>query len=229
MYPFSVIFRGGGYNWPFKIRLLFAIRKALGGHRSVSYAQAFPKELYPIKIEDLPPTLQLEFQKRINEAERFGFEKVVLHKSDTIGCQLRYLCILVNRERDTLWNISFIHATLGSKSKSVWAAGLRTDLKDGTILLTCEELTIPKYLIKPNHKIEILSKGATVDSILRHHQNRLCMIPRDQLSIIPKEDILGFLLNRSQIDFRDFLASGVFRIITDQEVDKLKKVRFDFE
>jgi hypothetical protein len=230
--PYAEIIKGKDFKWPLSVRLIVVIRKFmsdLGWKMRAGCAHGFPAKVNPTNLDDLPQTMQAGFQKRISEAESFGFQMIVLNKTDTIGNQVRYGCHLVNQNRDTLWNIGFLKTQLGSLSKSAWVNSLRTDLQDGTILLSVQAQMLPKYLLQPHQKIEFLSENESNDNLLAYHQDRLAKIPHGQILYIPEYDIIKFLIEQSNKDFSDLLATGMLRKITPKEIDRLKRIQIDLE
>jgi len=228
--PFRMILRGGsGGNWPFLLRLIVTARKALGWHFPATEGLAFRAEAPSLEVEELPLCLQAEFRDRLREAEELGFQRIRLAKGYRIGFSVNYGCTLCSHDRTTILTVTAARSAVGAVTGALRALGLRTDLLDGTVLLTGRGKEGLERLLEPRYRTEMLAESASIANLVHHHRQRLQGVPHDQVATLPADDLPGFLARRAQTEFHELVAMGLFRKLTDRETARLCQVRFDFE
>jgi hypothetical protein len=227
--PYAALLQGGGSVWPIRVRIRFALRKAIGWHFPANSARTYPIQGLTLEERKLPPSLRDEFPRRSREVEECGFLRVAYNKSNTLGYQVSYTCTLIGDDRSTVATIVAIRTRLGSLSNSAWAVGFRSDLSDGTILLTVAGPQIQPCFFRPHQRWEVMPEQTPITALLRRHRERVSAVPASQIARVPTEGVAEFLLVQAQADFSDLLASGMFRRLSSREIANLKGVVFDFE
>ena len=107
--------------------------------------------------------------------------------------------------------------------------GLRSDLADGTILITGRGPKLPSYMIRPHQKIEMLPESTQMAELVQRHRERLSRIPEQQVVVVPTDGVTDYLLASAKGDWKDFMATGMFRKLSAREVAHLREIQFDFE
>lgn len=227
--PFSAIFNGAGEGWPFWVRLIFAFRKATGLHYSAAHAQSAPEEWRGVDTGDLPASARKSLEGAIAEIEPHGFELFGTTRSDTIGLQISYNSVLISEDRATICTITALRTGLATMSSSVLITGLRSDLTDGTILITGRGPKLPSYLIRPPQKIEMIPESSHAAELVQRHRDRLRCFPAQQVVLVPTEGVADYLLKSAKGDWKDFMATGMLRRLSAREVARLREIQLDFE
>lgn len=227
--PYSAILNGGGNGWPVWLRLMFSFRKATGWHYTAPHARSAPERWHGLEIGDLPASARQRLQSGIADISRHGFRLFGIARSDTIGMQVSYNAVLIAGDRTTVCTITALRTGLGTMSRSAFVTGFRTDLADGTILITGRGPKLPSYMIRPHQKIELLPETTQTDELVQRHRERLSSISEQEVVHIPTEGVADYLLARAKGDWEDFMATGMFRMLSPREVARLREIQFDFE
>lgn len=225
--PYSAIFNDA--SCPLPVRLLIVLRKAVGWHYAPSYARAAPGSWQPVEMATLPASARQGLESAVAEIEPHGFRFFNVTKSNTIGLQASYNCVLVADDRETVCTITALRSGLKTLSRSTFVASLRSDLADGTMVLTGCGPKLPSYFIRPHQKIELFPESTPISELALRHRERLRTIASQRVAMVPSEDIADYLLARAKRDWEDFMATGMFRKLSDQEIARLIDIQFDFE
>lgn len=224
--PYSDIF-GDKATFPFPLNIVFGLRKAIGWQETPRFAISLESLLRPLAISDLPLSLREDFQGRIRESEECGFKTIFINKTDTLGTIVNYASLHCSVDQKTLLRISAMGIAIGKFSQGEWVSALRTELQDGTVLLTNTKV-LPAFMTLPNYQIESLPGRTPLAELCRVHSVRINSIPEEQIVQIPQEEIVPFLKTRAEAELQERLARGHTRKLTEKEAEKLRKVEFDF-
>jgi hypothetical protein len=227
--PYSVIFSGGGKGWPLGIRLMVAFRKVVHWHYKATYARCAPERWCRVDVGNLPVSAREGLQVAITEIEQHGFRLYGTVRADTIASQVSYSSVLISEDRAAVCTAVALRMRLGAISRSVFATGLRSDLADGTILITWRGPKLPAHMIRPHQKIETLPESTDGVDLVRRHYDRLRCLPAQQIVLVPSDRVDDYLLERTRRDWEDFMATGMFRKLSAREVARLRAIQFDFE
>ena len=143
--------------------------------------------------------------------------------------QVSYNAVLITDDHTTGCTLTTLRTGLGAISRFAFATGLRSDLADGTILLTGRGPELPSYMIRPHQKIEMLPESTQTEELFQRHRERLGRIPEQQVVLIPTDRVTDYLLARAKGDWEVFMATGMFRKLSVHEVARLSEIQFDFE
>lgn len=227
--PYSVIFDGAGNGHPLWVSLIFAFRKAMGWHYPAAHARSAPEQWRSLTIGDLPASARQRLESDIADIAHHEFRLFGIVRSDTIGMHVSYNAVLIANDRTTFCTVIAIRTGLKTMSNSAFATGLRSDLADGTVLLTGRGPKLPSHMIKSHQKIEMLPETTQTVELVQRHRERLSSIPEQQIFHIPTDGVADYLLARAKGDWADLMATGIFRKLSAHEVARLKKIHFDFE
>lgn len=227
--PYSAIFSGGGHSFPLWLRLLFAFRKVTGWHYTAAHARSAPEEWHGLEIEDLPASARQGLESGISDIARHGFRLFGIARSDTIGMQVSYNAVLIADDRTTFCTITALRTGLGTLSRSAFATGFRSDLADGTILITGRGPKLPSFMFRPHQKIEMLPEITQTDELVHRHRERMRGISEREIVRVPADGVADYLLARAKGDWEDFMATGMFRKLSAREEARLREIQFDFE
>lgn len=227
--PYSAIFHGGGHGFPLWLRLLFAFRKATGWHYTAAHARSAPEQWRGLEIGDIPASARQGLESGISDIMRHGFKLFGVARSDTIGMQVSYNAVLVADDRTTFCTITALRTGLGTMSRSAFATGFRSDLADGTILITGRGPKLPSFMFRPHQKIEMLPETTQTDALVQRHRERMRGISEQQIVHVPTDGVADYLLARAKGDWEDFMATGMFRKLSAREEARLREIQFDFE
>ena len=225
--PYSAIFRGNGL--PLWIRLVFAFRKAAGWHYTAAHARCAPGRWRSLEIGDLPVSARQRLESVIADIERHGFSLFGIARSDTIGMQVSYNAVLIADDRTTFCTITALRTGLDTLSRSAFATGFRSDLADGTILLTGRGPKLPSFMFRPHQRIEMLPETTQADELVQRHRERMRGISEEQIVHVPTDGVADYLLARARGDWEDFMATGMFRKLSAREESRLREIQFDLE
>ena len=78
-------------------------------------------------------------------------------------------------------------------------------------------------------KLEMFPETASTRDLVLRHRSRLTGISSSDMTTIPRDGVPEFLLRRAQLDFQTLIQSAGMRKLTDDEVERLKRVQFDFD
>jgi hypothetical protein len=225
--PYSAIFTSNGL--PLWIRLVFAFRKAAGWHYTAAHARCAPERWRGLEMGDLPVSARQGLESVVPDIERHGFSLFGIARSDTIGMQVGYNAVLIADDRTTVCTITALRTGLGTMSRSAFATGFRSDLADGTILLTGRGPKLPSFMFRPHQRIEMLPETTQTDELVRRHRERMGGISEEQIVHIPTDGVADYLLARAKGDWEDFMATGMSRKLSAREEARLREIQFDFE
>ncbi len=226
--PYKTIL-GADSGMPFARRVWVAFRKMTGLRGIPPNGRATSVNRNLLEIADLPPSLRASFTSRTRELEAQGFESVMLSKTDTVGAWAQYTSVLCSGDRTTLAILSAARLWDGLSRREAHASVFRTDLQDGTVLTTGISPPLPPYLIRPRRLVETFPETTPVPEILAHHRDRLIGIVPVRITPIPEVDTIDFLRDLFNDDLQELFAPpSPFRRLTDTEVERLRRVSFDF-
>jgi hypothetical protein len=227
--PYSFILKGGGCNLSFYARIVFSLRKLAKMYEHVYFAQAYPADISSLKIEDLPILLQKIYREKIDEAERHDFKSVLIYKDDIIGYKASYKMLLINKEKDVLLKKSTVLYTHGPKEKIYWTTELRTVLKDDVCFITCQMPKLKGKTIKSDNKVEFMPDSYSLDKMINHHQERINQIQNTDKKLFSEDNILDFIKDRNKREHEALIATGCYRELMENEVNRLDKIEYDFK
>lgn len=226
---YSAIFKGGGFGCPHWARLFFAFRKAIRWRFTAEDGRCAPEQWRRIEIEDLPISAYIALKAGNADLECHGFRLFGITRSDMIGLLSDYESGLISEDRTTVCTFTAMRLGLGSEPITIFITRLRSDLVDGTILMTMRGMRFPSYMIRPHHRVEMLPETTKTAELVQRHRERLSSIPAQQLAHVPNEQVAGYLLKNGKGAWEDLMATGLFRKLSGSEVARIKDIQFDFE
>ena len=227
--PYSAILNGREVSAPILVRLQFALRKAIGWHFVAESGRCAPSQWHGVEFGALPVSARKYFETGISDFEGYGFQMIGISRTDSIGCWICYYCDLISDDRITVCSLGALRVGVAGQSRSTLLAGLRSDLNDGTILITGRGPNPLSYLIRSHQKIEMMCESASVREMVLRHRERVRNFSVDQFARVPINGVTDYLLLKAKRDWEDCLATGMFRKLSEREVARLKEGEFEFQ
>lgn len=226
--PYGII-SGKKSGMPVPIRLYVALRKALGWHHIPTNGRGIAVEWNPKEVQELPSTIREEFASYMDSLKNYEFQSIGINKTNCIGSFAQYVCLMVSADNTTLATVSAMRGTIGAHFPSSWSIGLRTDLRDGTVILTGSGAIFPSYLLSADEILEFFPTSTPVSSLLEKHSQRVNSFSPEDVVTIPAENTLSFVMTRREADLRQRMTNGIFRKLTAAEVECLRMIEYDFD
>jgi hypothetical protein len=226
-HPYSVILSDAQLSWRTRLEVVF--RKALGWHFLATHGRAPATTETVVALEQQPAEVRAGITSAIDELRQYGFNFVAINKGKSIGACIAYSGMFVDDERTTVWSVLAMRRAVNAAVVTGWGMGLRSDLKDGTSLITGRNVDrIPSYWL-PNHfRFEAFPESTPTAEIAQRHFDRLRAIPNAEIVRIRSEETVEYLLKRSRDDFQAYIDTGFYRKLTEAEVARLRDVHFEF-
>ena len=219
--PYSVL-QKQEFGW------LLILRKFLQWNFAATEGINGLTKIESIDIKEVPQPLQEEFVRKIMIATDYSYSLIKIGKLDTIGNLLQYTALLVNENRDTVWEIGSASIHLNGKIVTKWVDGLRTEIDEERSILTLRSYKDFSFLFLKHYESHFHPDDFLTPKLLSGHIDRYSKYEKYRISKIPTDNIESYLESKMTFDFQNLLSTDFYRELTKQEIESLRRVTFDF-